>query len=215
MNGTFEEFLAALLAFESGWDRARYETNEIQDWQLNQWAGGTVTDFFPQYSSWGDLTDEEWQSMAYRSTNTFGFVGYQFGEALLIDLGYYDDDFYYGNGAASNTWDGTWTGKNGVDSLEEFMIEAAQEVAIREAFGYNLTIIQDMLSTYGESLEDYLGQTISYSDNGVSGTVELTLTGILAGAHLRGAPAVVELLRSGSISIDEYGTSILQWAFPI
>ena len=41
--------------------------------------------------------------MAYRSTNSFGFVGYQFGEALLIDLGYYDDDFYYGNGASTNT----------------------------------------------------------------------------------------------------------------
>ncbi len=211
MNGTFEDFLSALLAFESGWDRERYNAGIIVDAQLNQWAGGTVEDFFPQYTSWSQLSDEEWLSMAYRSTNTFGFVGYQFGEALLIDLGYYDDDFYYGNGAASNTWDGTWTGKNGVNSLDDFMTQGAQEVAIREAFGYNLTIIERLLAEQGESLDDYLGQSISYSYSGGSGSVELTLTGILAGAHLRGAPAVVDLLRSGSVSIDEFGTSILQY----
>ncbi len=211
MNGMFEDFLAALLAFESGWDRERYDAGVIVDSQLNQWAGGTVEDFYPQYSSWSQLSNAEWLSMAYRSTNTFGFVGYQFGEALLIDLGYYDDDFYYGNGASSNTWDGTWTGKNGVDSLEEFMTQEAQDVAIREAFGHNLTVIQNLLAANGESVEDYIGQSVSYTYSGGSGSVELTLTGILAGAHLRGAPAVVDLLRSGSVSIDEYGTSILQY----
>lgn len=211
MNGTFDDFLAALLAFESGWDRERYESGDIQDWQLNQWSGGTVEDFFPQYTNWSQLTDEEWTSMAYRSTNTFGFVGYQFGEALLIDLGYYDDDFYYGNGASTNTWDGAWTGKNGANSLEDFMTAEVQDQAILDAFGHNLSVIQDLLSASGESLEDYIGTTISYVDNGVEGSVELTLTGILAGAHLRGAPAVVELLLNGSISVDEYGTSILQY----
>jgi len=109
-------------AFESGWDRVRYDQGIIQDWQLDQWAGGPVEQFFPSYSSWSQLSDAEWDAMSYRSMNSFGFVGYQFGEAFLIDLGYYDDDFYYGNGAATNTWDGTWTGKNGVDSLEEFMV---------------------------------------------------------------------------------------------
>ena len=85
-KGTFTDFLSALLAFESGWDRERYETGVIQDWQLNAWAGGEVTKFFPNYTSWGDLSDTEWESMAYRSQNSLGFVGFQFGEALLIDL---------------------------------------------------------------------------------------------------------------------------------
>lgn len=211
MNGTFEDFLAALLAFESGWDKERYDSGEIQDWQLNQWPGGTVGDFYPNYSSWSELSDEEWSVMAYRSMNTFGFVGYQFGEALLIDLGYYDDDFYYGNGASTNTWDGIWTGKNGANSLEDFMTAHVQDIAIQDAFGHNLSVIQDLLGASGESLEDYLGTTITYVENGVQGSVELTLTGILAGAHLRGAPAAVELLQSGTISNDEYGTSILQY----
>lgn len=141
MSVTFDDFLADLLSFESGWDMERYNEGIIQDWQLDPWAGGGVEAFFPQYSSWSQLMGEEWTAMAYRSTNSYGFIGYQFGEALLIDLGYYDDDFYYGNGAATNTWDGTWTGKNGVDSLEEFMTQDAQEVTIREEFGHNLGII--------------------------------------------------------------------------
>jgi len=210
-RGTFQEFLDAMRAFESGWDRARYDQGIIQDWQLDQWAGGPVEQFFPSYTSWSQLSDAEWDAMSYRSMNSFGFVGYQFGEAFLIDLGYYDDDFFYGNGAATNTWDGTWTGKNGVDSLEEFMTKEAQEVAIREAFGFNLQTIQTGLAPYGESLDDYLGTTRAYLDNGQTVEVTLTMTGILAAAHLRGAPAVIQLLRSGTVSADEFGTSILQY----
>lgn len=203
MAGTFTNFLSDLLAFESGWDRERYDSGIITDAQLDYWARGSVQDYFPEHSSWSDLTDAQWETMAYRSLNSFGFVGYQFGEALLIDLGYYDDDFYYGNGAPTITWDGTWTGKNGVASLEDFMTKEAQDVAIQEAFGHNLGIIENGLGAAGKSLDDYLGTTI----NGIT----VTLTGVLASAHLRGAPAVVDLFLYGTLSNDEYGTSILQY----
>jgi hypothetical protein len=203
MAGTFEDFLDALLAFESGWDRERYDAGIITDAQLDYWARGSVQDYFPAYSSWSELSDAEWETMAYRSLNSLGFVGYQFGEALLIDLGYYDDDFYYGNGASTITWDGTWTGKNGVESLEDFMTKEAQDVAIREAAGHNLQIIESGLAAAGKSLDDYLGTTIN--------SVTISLTGVLASAHLRGAPATVELLLNGTLSNDEYGTSILQY----
>ena len=99
-------------------------------------AGGTVESHFPGLTSWSQLNDQQWETMAYQSMNSLGFVGFQFGEALLIDLGYYDDSAFYGNGAATNTWDGTWTGKNGVASLEDFTTKEAQTVAIQEAFGY-------------------------------------------------------------------------------
>jgi len=211
MEETFEDFLAALLAFESGWDRARYETGVIQDWQLTSWAGGPVGSFFPDYSSWSELSDAEWETMAYRSMNSLGFVGFQFGEALLIDLGYYDATVFYGNGASTNSWDGSWTGKNGVNSLEDFMTKAAQTTAIQEAFGYNLQVIETQLSASGQSLSDYIGQTASYAQNGETVTVDLTLTGILAAAHLRGAWGTASLLQSGAVSTDEYGTSILQY----
>jgi hypothetical protein len=211
MADSFDDFLDALLAFESGWDRERYNAGIITDAQLDSWAGGSVEEFYPSYSSWSDLTDAEWEAMAYRSMNSYGFVGYQFGEALLIDLGYYDDDVYYGNGAATNTWDGTWTGKNGVDSLEEFMTKGAQDVAIVEEFGFNLEKIEAGLSAAGKSLDDFIGTTLTYTSGGTEHTVELTLIGILAAAHLRGYPATIDLLLNGTLSADEYGTSILQY----
>ncbi|MEM1361385.1 MAG: hypothetical protein AAGF94_06660 [Pseudomonadota bacterium] len=215
-KGTYIEFRDALRAFESGWDRDRYDAGIIQDWQLNAWAGtpgnpASVTDFFPGYSSWGDLTDAEWDAMSYRSMNSIGFVGYQFGEALLIDLGYYQDDFFYGNGASTNTWDGTWTGKNGVNSLDDFMSKSAQEQAIQEAFGYNTQVIVNGLANQGLTLDDYIGTTRTYLDNGVETTVTLSMTGILAAAHLRGAWGTLNLLLNDSVSVDEYGTSILRY----
>lgn len=211
MCGTFLCFLAALLAFESGWDRDRYKAGIIQESQLTEWARGPVETHYPGYTSWSQLTDGEWESMSYRSMNSLGFVGYQFGEALLIDLGYYKDDIYYGAGATTNTWDGTWTGKNGVNSLDEFMTKEAQTLAIQEAFGYNLQILQKQLGAYGKSLDDYLGQTRTYMQDGRQVTVKLTLTGILAASHLRGAWGTAALLLDNAVSADENGTSILKY----
>ncbi|MFK7761671.1 MAG: hypothetical protein AB8B62_00285 [Roseobacter sp.] len=210
-NGTFDDFLDAMRAFESGWDSARYATGNIVDAQLNLWAGGVVTDFYPDLSSWGEMSDAQWDEMSYRSENTLGFVGYQFGEALMIDLGYYQADTFYGNGAATNTWEGTWTGKNGINSLEDFKTEAAQEIAIREAFGFNLQIIETGLSNAGRSLDEFLGSTLTYVDQGVEVPVTITMTGLLAAAHLRGAYGTLNLLLSDAVSFDENGTSILSY----
>lgn len=210
-NGTFDDFLDAMRAFESGWDSARYATGNIVDAQLNLWAGGVVSDFYPDLSSWGEMSDAQWDEMSYRSENTLGFVGYQFGEALMIDLGYYEADTFYGNGAATNTWEGTWTGKNGINSLDDFKTEAAQEVAIREAFGFNLQIIETGLANAGQSLDDFIGTTLTYVDQGVEVPVTITMTGLLAAAHLRGAYGTLNLLLSDAVSFDENGTSILSY----
>lgn len=210
-NGTFDDFLDAMRAFESGWDSARYATGNIVDAQLNQWAGGVVSDFYPELGSWGEMTQAQWDEMSYRSENTLGFVGYQFGEALMIDLGYYEADTFYGNGAATNTWQGTWTGKNGIESLEEFKTEAAQEIAIREAFGFNLQIIENGLADAGRSLDEFIGTTTSYIDQGVEVPVTITMTGLLSAAHLRGAYGTLNLLLSDAVSSDENGTSILSY----
>ncbi|MBB4583537.1 hypothetical protein GGE45_005911 [Rhizobium aethiopicum] len=211
MCTTYVCFLAALLAFESGWDRDRYNAGIIQDWQLTQWAGGPVETYYPHHASWSELTDDEWKAMSYRSTNSLGFVGYQFGEALLIDLGYYQDDVYYGAGSATNTWDGTWTGKRGIGSLDNFRTGEAQTFAIQEAFGYNLQILQNQLSVYGKSLDNYIGTTRNYTEQGQTVSVELTLSGILAASHLRGAWGTASLLLTDTVSTDENGTSILQY----
>ncbi len=202
----------ALLDFESGWDRRRYDLGMISDEQLNTWARGVVGDFFDGYTSWSQLSPDEWLSMSCRSMNSLGFVGFQFGEALLIDLGYYQDDLYYLNGEAENLWDGVWTGRNGANSLDDFMSYDIQEMAICEAFGYNLYLLDGMLAETGQSIYQYIDQTIEFKlASGETIDVHVTMTGILAAAHLRGATGVRDLLQGGIVSADEYGTSILTY----
>ena len=73
--------------------------------------------------------------MSYRSMNSLGFAGYQFGEALLIDLGYYQDDVNMGMVQPRTPGTAPGPAKTG-STLADFTIEAAQELAIQEAFDY-------------------------------------------------------------------------------
>jgi len=152
----------------------------------------------------------------YTVINSLGFMGkYQFGEALLIDLGYYKTPKPYiggGNGVDKNYWRGTWTGKKGINSKEKFLNSpAVQEFAIREAFALNLKRVNNTLVGQRKSLNDYLGKAKTFNDNGVSITITITLSGILAGAHLRGPYGVANLLLKNQVSHDEFGTSILRY----
>ncbi|MDJ0651033.1 MAG: Calx-beta domain-containing protein, partial [Xenococcaceae cyanobacterium MO_188.B19] len=152
----------------------------------------------------------------YRVQNTLGFTGkYQFGEALLIDLGYYQADTFYGAGAATNLWQGTWTAKAqafGVNSIEDFRNSPEiQEAAIRDAFEFNWKIIETQLGNAGKTVDDFIGKTITFNDRGTQKSVTFTPFGMLAGAHLRGPYGLANLLLNGSVSYDEYGTSILRY----
>ncbi|MBW4511417.1 MAG: LysM peptidoglycan-binding domain-containing protein [Scytonematopsis contorta HA4267-MV1] len=149
----------------------------------------------------------------YRVENQLGFMGkYQFGEALLIDLGYYTAGTYYGNGARKNFWRGSWTGKNGINSKEEFKNSPqVQEIAIREAFNLNWQRVNSRLAKQGQSVNDYLGRQKTFMDRGQSKTITISLSGILAGAHLRGPGGVADLLMNNQVSYDTNGTSILRY----
>lgn len=196
-NGTFTDFLNALRAFESGVDYDRYLSGQITEGQIRSWVGD------PNWNAYqaGQLS---WRDMQYTSVNSLGFVGYQFGEPLLIDLGYYLDN-------TGNLWTGRFTGKNGVDSFATLKTDI-QEAIILDAFGYNLNVIESGLEAKGTSLDALIGSQRTYVDTtGQSVTVTLTLTGILAAAHLRGAWGTLDLLNNGSASADEYGTSILKY----
>ncbi|NMG08683.1 hypothetical protein DP117_17985 [Brasilonema sp. UFV-L1] len=149
----------------------------------------------------------------YRFENPLSFIGkYQFGEILLIRLGYYKADVYYGRGANKNNWRGKWTNKNGIDSKLKFLNSPhVQEEAIREAFGVYWKDINDILSKQGKSINNYLNQKKTFNDRGKSRAITITLSGILAGAHLRGPDKVVELLLKDKVSDDEFGTSIVEY----
>ena len=150
-------------------------------------------------------------------SNYFNFTGkFQFAEPLLIDLGYYipGPNGYYGQ-TATNEWKGSWTGKNGINSYEEFKNSpAAQEAAIREAFALNYESINKYLAKEGKSIDDYIGKAFNYTENGIEKQITLSLTGFLAGAHLRGPDNLVKFLIDGYLSkvhYDEYGTPITQY----
>ncbi|MBW4670292.1 MAG: hypothetical protein KME60_23480 [Cyanomargarita calcarea GSE-NOS-MK-12-04C] len=139
--------------------------------------------------------------------NQLGFIGkYQFGEALLKDLGYYDTPNPYiggGNGVDRNYWRGTWRGKNGINSKQDFLNNKnnVQEIAIQEAMQYKWGLIKNQLN--GRSIKEFIGQK--------RGGVVVTPSGILAAAHLRGERGVANLLLSNQGSTDENGTSILAY----
>ncbi|MCC5619007.1 LysM peptidoglycan-binding domain-containing protein [Nostoc sp. CHAB 5836] len=146
------------------------------------------------------------QNPPYNIENRLGFIGkYQFGEPLLIDLGYYQANVYYNNGASRNEWRGMWRGKNGVNSKQDFLNNQnnVQENAIQEAFALNLDRIKSQLQQNGRSLRDFIGQQ--------RGGVVITTSGIIAAAHLRGEGGVVQLLLNNQVSQDENGTSILDY----
>ena len=130
----------------------------------------------------------------YRAFNRYGYAGkYQMGEMALIDCGYYKKP----SGNYNNDWSGEFLGKDGVFSIQGFLNnpnaqENAQIIFKKKQWGY--------LKALGA--HKYLGQII----NGY----EITASGLLAGAHLKGAGAVISYLKSGgkNNSKDAFGTSV-------
>lgn len=130
--------------------------------------------------------------------NYAGYIcKYQFGEGALIDLGYYSAD-----GTKKNDWSGKWTGKNGVDSLREFLnSESAQDVAAKEW----VALLCKRMRRFG--LDAYIGKTIK--------GIEITDSGLIAGAHLKGFgtekyPGVRHFLKSNGDNDpqDGLGTTV-------
>ncbi|MBE9205566.1 calcium-binding protein [Nostoc sp. LEGE 06077] len=178
-KGNFDQFLEALGALESG-----------------RPSGDPL-----QYSA--------------QNLNTNAVGKYQFSEVLFVDLDYYNSD---GNNY-DGIFNGTWIGKNGVTSFESWKIHPyAQETAIREAFFINYGYINSGLSARGISnIETYLSNSANQGakivryyrlnaartdfEKDVNGNriiyteqITISLSGILAGAHLRGGIAATEVL---------------------
>ncbi|MCP5245104.1 MAG: hypothetical protein H6937_03725 [Burkholderiales bacterium] len=110
----------------------------------------------------------------YHTENPFGFIGkYQFGEAALFDLGYYGIDGSDSN-LFRNDWSGNWSGKNGINSKQDFFNNGTvQEIIVRE---WHETLWNRI--TFLE-LDKYDGQIL----NGQP----ITISGMLSAAHLIGA----------------------------
>ena len=130
----------------------------------------------------------------YRKVNGLGYAGkYQFGESALIDMGYYIKD-----ATRKNDWQGQWTGKDGIYSIEDLLSrKAVQEKIARNFAAYNWQIAV----RYG--LHKYVGKHI----NGV----KVTKAGMLAGMHLKGFGGVKDFIIKGQNSKDAYGTEVKEY----
>ena len=147
------------------------------------------------YGSFLDALGDRESGGNYGAVNTLGYLGkYQFGELALIDVGYYTPD-----GTAKNDWQpARWTGKGGVHSKADFLADpAAQEGAIR---------------AYMKLQWSYLGDARAYEGQTVHG-IKVTVSGLLAAAHLLGAGAVRDFLRSDGTAApgDAYGTALTEY----
>lgn len=198
----------------------------------------TVRDYFAALGV-GELFEpenpESLRAMQYRSMNALGFVGYQIGEAILVTTGHYTpervtrgaqtwDRYYFGSvdpsawrngcrelvyripGTAKdivatdvNCWRGSFTGKHGIFALADLFVPEKQERVVREIMRSNLATIREQLLRDGDPLERALER------------VTCTASGLLAAAHLCGAFAAAEFLRSGAIGSDELGTSLARY----
>ena len=130
----------------------------------------------------------------YKAFNKYGYAGkYQMGEMALVDAGYYIKP----NRIYNNDWKGKFTGKDGVNSIQDFLNnpkaqENAQIIYKKKQWGYLKAVGADK----------YIGKTI----NGYT----ITPSGLLAGAHLKGAGCVIKYLKSNGqiIEKDAFGTSV-------
>lgn len=137
----------------------------------------------------------------YGITNQYNFLGkYQFGEAALIDAGYYNQDGTSSSCPASQggcDWRGTWTGKDGIHSREQFLASPqAQENAIRAYQARTWGYIQNL------GLDRYVGQTV--------GGIPITCDNLLTGYHLKGGGGLSTFLNSNGANdpADANGTRI-------
>ncbi|WP_374410886.1 hypothetical protein [Hydrogenophaga sp.] len=134
----------------------------------------------PTYNEFLEKVAAKESGGRYDIANPIGYLGkYQMGEPALIDSGYYQKD-----GTRKNDWAGTWTGKDGIRSKDDFLgSPAAQDNAIKDYMKLQWGYIRH----YG--LDKYVGQTMSDG-------VKITESGLLAGSHLLGISGLKDYVTS-------------------
>ena len=150
--------------------------------------------FMTQTKDFFEILGQLESSGDYAARNKFGYLGkYQMGEAAMIDAGYYTKN----NNNWNNDWSGKFTGKGGVNSVDDFLNNAeAQEQAQR--------IFKKRQWQYLKSggVENYINKTIKGET--------ITPAMILGAAHLKGHGDALKYLKSnGKINPpDGFGTTM-------
>ncbi len=136
----------------------------------------------------------------YSVVNRAGYAGkFQLGAAALNDAKDENGESYYKcteeeKGGRRNTWKGTWSGKDGINSLSDFLDteqgQRAQDKAIAWYTATNWKRINKSVK------DEFLGQTIRFEENGQVVEIEVTKAALLAAAHLKGSGTVNKAFRA-------------------
>lgn len=276
-KGNYDDFLNAILTFEStiSVQQARYYAENYTTPDVVSYpnverpgrvirtdsgettaSGTTIKGYFERlgidkYYVKGSSDPKMFRKMQYATMNYLGFIGYQFSEQDLRDLGYYthcDENnipMYYSDVPVANwahgvrdrimtlpnagvvhvtdvnTWRGTFSGKNGIFCFDDLLEPDKQDAVAKDHFADKYCGIVEQLALRGKTPGDYLGKTVRWSEchpaltppENVPDSVEITLSGLLGGAHLRGAEGIVALLADSENRTDENGTSILLYVY--
>ncbi len=152
----------------------------------------------------------------YTSDNSnLGLIGaYQFSEFDLAQAGYYNagETGLAGSQGSSkkvSNWDGSWSGKDNVFSKADYLnSKIAQDNAATEILSDDWKLI------LGEGLDAFVGRQVKNVaiDSSNKGDLEVTESGLIWAAHLRGLKPVRDFLYSqGSDNqIDEKSVPIAQ-----
>ena len=154
----------------------------------------TYSDYYDQLG-WRESSSIPGGVQNYGAENSLHYIGkYQLSEVALIDAGYYTKSSKNYN----NDWTGIWTGKNGINSKEDFFNNGeVQEIAVREYSSKNWGYIKS--KSLG-SLEKYEGQIL----NGI----KITVDGMIAGSHLVGIGKLKIYLESGGDIVPTDGNNV-------
>ena len=110
-----------------------------------------------------------------------------------------------------NEWKGTFSGKNDIYQFDDMRIPAKQEQIIRALMRSNYIKFRELMQARGKDWSDILGTSYDYIhlENGaqVTKTTTITMSGIIAATHLRGALGVINAIFEGTDAGDETGTT--------
>jgi hypothetical protein len=176
------------------------------------------------------LTYKELCIARYQAINPWGFVGFQIGEAILIDAGFYVAEevshdgallpAYYTGDVPESAWAGGAIEKIHVPSGSGQAILATDHNRWRGSFTGKMglhdfddlrnphtqtAVMKELVRTNIRQLEQLLTEA-SLSPNDVARAAATTVAGCAASCHLAGVQATFLLLTKDQDSIDETGT---------
>lgn len=110
-----------------------------------------------------------------------------------------------------NEWKGVFSGKSDIYQFDDMRIPAKQEQIIRGLMRSNYIKFRELMQARGKDWSDILGTSYDYVhlENGqkVTKTTTITMSGIIAATHLRGALGVIKAIFEGTDAGDETGTT--------